>query len=603
MPVKLISTSPLLFQNPDTGETSDNPVDIGGTVADLETALKDISGVKTAVSNPVDDKNLHNYFDNNFELVKIQNKNKLFTTTVELDGADSVAGRLEKRNNRSGKAVNSIFDKEGFNGYASSTFSGGTTKQNPDDFLVSSSPYSKDSDNEGSSNNTNKFVNPTASNIVENFGNKESNAESTSGYKWSYADFLFCKYFGKISNNYLITLRKFAIPAPDDIKQLKTYVINPKDGSVETDNNLKQPALAQACTFMGEDAGNSLKDIFKFKVGFNWQKVESQLQNIEGGGGQKGIFSGKIGQYFRGTTAGRAIGASVSGRDGVSVRQSELDAGRDRFNETYPNFIHGPLNVIKEQMIQDRGLVFEQSFNLTFEYELRSFESVDGREAFLNLLSSLLLLTYAKAPFWGGDVRYFGNGYVGNPLLDQDGINALVNGDFTKVKNKFKEGVSTYLKNSLGTSNLENVKIGDVLGAAGSIFKNFAQLKLTDLFKDPVQSQQVAAQITGDPTGFWHLTIGNPFQPFMMVGNLILEDAEFEFDGPLSFNDTPTKLKMIVTLKHGRPRDRVEIERMFNFGKEGLLHPISDAAFVNDGSLPKISPYSSSKLHVKKSAN
>ncbi len=590
MAVKLISLNPRLFQNTETGETSDNPVDIGGTIDDLRQLQENgIDGILSAFSGPTDSTILQQDFINANAPEIVQN-DTLINKTVDLEPSISSGGK-EVPKNGSGKAVNSIFDKEGFNGFASQDLDGGT-KDNPNKYLNKSSKYAQQ-DSTG-------FTNPTATNIVQRFGTGKG---SSASYTWDYPDLIFCKNYGKISNNYLITLRRFAMPPPDDIIDINSIFIK-EDGSVQSEN-LNQPPISQACTFLGEEAGNALKDIFKFKVGFNYQKIEGELSKINrnetstGGG----IFSGSLLGKYKGTSKGRVVSASVFGKDPIAQRQAELDAGRDLFAETYPNHIFGPLNVIKDMMIQQRGINFEQSFTLNFEYELRSFDGLDGREAFLNLMSELLLLTYAKASFWGGDVRYYGNGYVGSPLLSDKGINAFRNGEYRKFIGDIGSNATNLLKGALSGLDLnEKSDLVDIIGKGiGSLLKNFSLDRLNELFRDSRQTQAIAAELTGEPTGFWHLTIGNPFQPTMVIGNLILEDAEFEFDGPLSFNDMPTKLKVTVNLKHGRGRDKGEIERMFNFGKAPLLHPLTDDA-IYSGQSPKITPYSNRKLHVKKYA-
>ena len=53
----------------------------------------------------------------------------------------------------------------------------------------------------------------------------------------------------------------------------------------------------------------------------------------------------------------------------------------------------------------------------------------------------------------------------------------------------------------------------------------------------------------------------------MVCGNLALQDSEFSFEGPLGFEGFPTKMKVDITLKPGRPRDKTEIESMFNAGR------------------------------------
>ena len=87
------------------------------------------------------------------------------------------------------------------------------------------------------------------------------------------------------------------------------------------------------------------------------------------------------------------------------------------------------------------------------------------------------------------------------------------------------------------------------------------------LFNGPQGGAIVNSLLTGDPTGQWHLTIGNPLNPIMMVGNLACTDSSFSFEGPFGYEDFPSKLKVEITLKPARMRDKGEIESMFNAGK------------------------------------
>ena len=83
------------------------------------------------------------------------------------------------------------------------------------------------------------------------------------------------------------------------------------------------------------------------------------------------------------------------------------------------------------------------------------------------------------------------------------------------------------------------------------------------------------ALLTGDPVGDWHLTIGNPLNPIAMIGNLIVEDAEYEFSNELGPDDFPISFKCTVHLKHGMGRDKDAAESMFNRGA-GRIYILSD---------------------------
>jgi hypothetical protein len=88
------------------------------------------------------------------------------------------------------------------------------------------------------------------------------------------------------------------------------------------------------------------------------------------------------------------------------------------------------------------------------------------------------------------------------------------------------------------------------------------------------------AELTGAPTGEWHLQVGNPFAPMMMIGNIWCTSADFEFNDELSIDDFPTELKVSCNLKHGRERDASDIQSIFNGGGGRIYYPY-DKAEIN----------------------
>ena len=76
--------------------------------------------------------------------------------------------------------------------------------------------------------------------------------------------------------------------------------------------------------------------------------------------------------------------------------------------------------------------------------------------------------------------------------------------------------------------------------------------------------------LSGSPVGLWHLTIGNPRNPIMAMGNLILTESTIQHYGPLGIDDFPTGIKVAVTLKHAKSRDAVEISKMYTKGASSI---------------------------------
>ena len=79
------------------------------------------------------------------------------------------------------------------------------------------------------------------------------------------------------------------------------------------------------------------------------------------------------------------------------------------------------------------------------------------------------------------------------------------------------------------------------------------------------------ALLTGEPVGEWHMVVGNPYSPTLMIGNLICTGAKFKFNDVIGADNFPTELKVTITLEHGRPRDMGDIASMFNEG-EGRMY-------------------------------
>lgn len=412
--------------------------------------------------------------------------------------------------------------------------------------------------------------NPTAGNLIHILGENSDN--QSLAYKYAWGDFLWCRFYGKIPNNRLLTLRRFANPCVDNI--LDPIVVDPNAGPVSGD----QPELAKAITWMGAEGGNKIEDILKFSYGYNWEEIESEVQSLQAKGSGHGKNSMGIGETGFGMGSMITSAQSLSsGTSSTSARTATQNSGFDPLSDTYPNHSLGPINVIQKMMIQKGGkgggLNFEQEMELKFHYDLRAYGTANPKLAFLDVMANLLVLTYNNAPFWGGATRYYGNsGNVGKPLGDYD---KLAQGDIKGYMSSIVDSVGEIAGNLFGDGNggfsAESVLegIGDV---AGDMLGGF----LSENMHSPAGAQAAKAFLTGEPTGSWHLTVGNPLNPVALIGNLVLSSSEIAFNGPFSRDDFPSSFTLTCKVKPGRPRDKAEIESMFNAGRGRIYHPIED---------------------------
>jgi hypothetical protein len=128
----------------------------------------------------------------------------------------------------------------------------------------------------------------------------------------------------------------------------------------------------------------------------------------------------------------------------------------------------------------------------------------------------------------------------------------------------------------LNNENIDNIK---------SFFTQYALLDDKNLkaYQKTIL-EGTKAELTGAPTGEWHLQIGNPFAPIMMLGNLWCTTCDFEFNNELSIDDFPTELKFTCTLKPGRQRDASDIQSIFNSGGGRIYYPRESGVDVNASS-------------------
>ena len=394
---------------------------------------------------------------------------------------------------------------------------------------------------------------------------------------YSPSDFLYSKYYKKIPVNHLVTLRRFPTPIADNIYNLGVRIApssaaengTGSDISAQERVDATQVAGVTAITYMGETAGNKLDDLLKMSFGLKYKQLTGEMESIDtgeqGGGYTKQPFYNKIG------SVGRAIADVSKGETAGSKFRKQNGAGSstaDRLNSTYPNFVLGPVNVVNETMIRDMGLKFTNDIKLQFEYELRSLSFVNPKVAMIDIISNMLTMTTNNAQFFGGGHRYYGSaGFVasafGNPSLLKAGDFSGYMGSIAKDVNK---GVSNVFGDGNGGFSGESILKGG-LKAGKQMLGNALGNMLRDMMGSTGGTQATKAFISGEPTGDWHITIGNPLNPIAMMGNMICDNSTMTLGKGLGYDDFPMEVKFEIDLKHGKPRDKGDIENMFNAGQ------------------------------------
>jgi len=405
--------------------------------------------------------------------------------------------------------------------------------------------------NGGGSVTTKISRNPDAASIIEHAHNVQRSANGLGAMPYAWADFLYCTYYGKIPNNYMITLRRYATPTMDNL---------------QTQDGKPMYPISQAVTWMSEKTENKLSEIMKFTAGLNWKEIEAGVQEVIGNerGAEAGPFRGNDGN-----DAAVAINAFFNPNDFSGLTQSQEDYSREAWGADgpYANKVYGPVNVISKSLARDRGMDYKHDISLNFHYSAMSLGDINPRMAMLDILGNLLSLTYNNAKFWGGAIRYFPQhpnyAFMGDQKKFYNGdMGGFIDSYITSlglIGNKVLEQLSNLMNNPIET--LKKLAIG---GGTMFLGNKAAQSR--------PQILAIRSLLTGNPVGEWHMCVGNPLNPFAMVGNLICEGIDVEFGDEFGADDFPTELKATIRLKHGKPRDKGDIESMFNYGNGRLYY-------------------------------
>lgn len=411
---------------------------------------------------------------------------------------------------------------------------------------------------------------------------------------YRYSDFMFCKHLGKISNNYLVTLRRFPFPPGDHI-----------NFTMQGESNDHLPDIGRMVTWMGTP-GNDMSAILKYSVGMPYKEMKAEVQTISGTDSSGSFLGGMLNlasasnqnAALKGTGGTDAIAftaklmSSVGGKSGLGTLM-KAPQNTDWAYHHDRNKPYGPVDTIAKTYIRESpddsgGVKFEHSIKLTFEYEMRSFDGINAKAAFLDLIGNILATVYTDARWWGGVVRSTGasqsNVFANLPIFNM-GSPMSLNGVVDSTVKSFAE-IGKAFNNGKAINGLS-----DLLSAGKNFLQGAATAGISGLLNSlgRPQKQGINSLINAAPTGMWHLTIGNPRHPIMSMGNMKLDDVSFEHTGALGLDDFPTGLKVEVTLSHAMPRDNLRIEQMYYGGDYRIYFPLGKDAYKRWNEIAELS--------------
>ena len=441
----------------------------------------------------------------------------------------------------------------------------------------------------------------TIKRLVSLSNNKNDKTSPLGQARYKYADFMYCKDLGKFANNHLLTLRRFAFPVGDNIYTEAAMGKQNNNWSTMGD-------IGRLVTWFGND-DNKLEDILKYDYVATWKELNSEINRVnskEGEGADapgttKNLFNKAIlaiGQtnysYIKALTKGTNPALTLPFMS-VPIPAGQYQNDPVVLGQNYDaHKVYEPANTIRSTNIYDGELKFNQEFSITFNYTLRAYDNINPKAAFLDLLGNIMVVTYRRGRFWGGENSILGVSRdksmwnTANNIIKKGSDTAktftsqLLNGDTQEAVNTLKgEWSNLYEKSKELVDNLLNNT--DLTKLATNIFNNGIDA-VTGILQNHLGRPaiyQFNSILDGDLTGLWHLTVGNPLNPIMSIGNLIMTKAEVQHYGPLGIDDFPTGLKVTVSLKHAQPRDSARIERMYTKGLGTIYQSLNSIKDIN----------------------
>lgn len=424
-------------------------------------------------------------------------------------------------------------------------------------------------------NNSIAIANPTARKIID-WGSTQSMNSVTGFQPYALSDFMFCKNYGKIPNNRLITLRRYPFPIEDILRR---------------DNNKNPIPIAQAVTWFGEGTDNVLSTIGNLNWGLRWETLQiNEEQTLEGNEVTVNdiiqVFSG-IPKYKQLSDAVLATYVGIGGKDPqlaqlTGYEKKLQDYARKLYTTDGPywNRIFGPVNVVNATTRRARGMQdgWNNKFAINFHYSFRSFNGLSPKIVALDLISSFLNLTYNDAQFLGQLARYFPRlGVKFDSTLTQEIGQILTDygsdfaGNIEEMMKRLKpilDAAKVAASESI-TSLINGVT--DTQGLKDTATDVGQAITASMLGKAIPELISIKSALSDRPIGEWHIVVGNPMNPILVMGDLVVSNCTMKWDEEMGPDDFPTGCTFAVQLHQGKPRDKAAIERMFNLGETKMM--------------------------------
>ena len=406
-----------------------------------------------------------------------------------------------------------------------------------------------------------------------------TNDENLPALKLNEADFAYLRDLGVYPNNRLVIGRRFPSPVENDLtavsmSPLSTVVSWVPDNQNDFFNFTATESWNRENT--DDDPLGKLTDVFN--------KIFEQAIGRDVAKEGKGVLGGIARKFPLGGVS-----------EALETTMTNYLLGSDTSNGTnfnYDNIVKGNPNFMSESAYRKvNSLQSTISIPIKIVYEMSYIPGVDPTIAFMDLLQNVLRFSSSDSVFYltqtgGSRVNDFFDNYKKGKWVDAVKIilggikNALsrIKDDVVRIVDDIAE-VGTAIFNTV-TQNGEGDDNGTNL-LVSKIESGLSVIASSGLARYRIEFAQIIPSITGASSAPWHVTLGNPKNPFFSSGDMIAEECKVTMGNTLGFNDLPTRIEFECKLKNARNLGIQEIFDKFNVGA-GRQYQSKSAEFVPD---------------------
>ena len=390
------------------------------------------------------------------------------------------------------------------------------------------------------------------------------------------SDFAYLKDFGVYPNNRLIVTRRFQIPVENDLTAVKHAPISTIVSWIPDSN----------------------AEFFKFKSSEDWSLNTESTDPMKD---LSGLFNDMIGKVMPGTIGGglssfAKTAANLMPFGGIAEAMEQTitnyllgEDGKNGTNFTYDNIVTGNPNYMAQSSYRKiNSINSEISIPVKCVYEMKYINNIDPTIVSMDIIQNILRFSSSQSVFYisqtgGGKINEFFNKFKNGEWISAMAVivDGIINAVQTLVENlkpiisDTAEKVITAAKGFIsGDSNVTQDLKDDLT-------KGLRVIGSSALSRYRIEFSKIIPSATGVSSAPWHVTIGNPKNPFFSSGDMIVDPGEVKFGNTLGFNDLPTRIEFSFNLKSARSLGIQEIFDKFNIGA-GRQYQRNTIKFVTD---------------------